>query len=89
MLGVSRPQPPPPPPNGVEKFDVSDIYPQEGVSDMDLSDSSEPEKYGGQSDEDEEEDESRYRMRSSRHRPTKRRKTDLYEEYETDDDYDD
>ena len=87
MLGIPRPQPPPPPPsetNGVEKFNISDIYPQEDTSDMDLSDCSEPERYKHVSDE--EEGESRYRMRSSRQPPTKRRKTELYEEYVTDDD---
>lgn len=92
MLGVPRPQPSPPPPsetNGVEKFNVSDIYPQDGASDMEQSDSSESERHRHESDEDEEEDESRYRMRSSRQPPAKRRKSNLYEEYLTDDDYDD
>jgi hypothetical protein len=85
MLGVPRPQPPPQPEtNGPEKFDISDIYPQEDASDMELSDYSES---GSEGDEDE--GESRYRMQSSRHPPAKRRKSDLYEEYVTDDDYDD
>jgi hypothetical protein len=90
MLGVPRPQPPPPPPSETNgKFNISDIYPQDGSSDVDLSDSSELEKYRHESDEDEEEGESRYRMRSSRQPPAKRRKVDLYEEYVTDDDHDD
>ena len=91
-LGVPRPQPSPPPSletTEVEKFNVSDIYPQGDASDMDLSDCSESERYKHESDEDEEEGESRYRMQSSREPPTKRRKTELYEEYVTDDDYDD
>ena len=91
MLGVPRPQPPPLSPsetNGVEKFNISDIYPQDGASDRNQSGSSESERYRHESDEDEEEDESRYRMRSSRQPPTKRHKSDLYEEYVTDDDYD-
>jgi non-canonical poly(A) RNA polymerase PAPD5/7 len=87
MLGVPRPQPPPPPPetNNVEKFNISDVYPKEEESDMELSES---ERHRYESDEDEEEEgESRYRMRSSRQPPAKRRKSDLYEEYVTDDDY--
>ena len=89
MLGVPRPQPPPPPPtetNSAEKFNISDVYPQEDESDMEPS-GSERHRHG--SDEDDEgEGESRYRMRSSRQPPAKRRKSDLYEEYESDDDYD-
>ena len=57
---------------------------------MDLSDYSESERYRHESGEDDEEEgESRYRMRSSRQPPAKRRKSDLYEEYVTDDDYED
>lgn len=87
MLGVPRPQPPPQPgTNDVEKFDLSDVYPQEDGSDVALSDHSESGRYEDESDED---DESRYRMRSSRPPPAKRRKDEVYEEYPTDDDYDD
>ena len=88
MLGVPRPHPPPQPKtNDVEKFDISDIYPQEDDPDAELSDHSGPERYRRESDEDDEEDgESRYRMRSSRLPPAKRRKLEVYEEYPTDDD---
>lgn len=55
---------------------------------MELSDDSETEIRRQEIDEDEEEGESRYRMRSSRQPPTKRRKTELYEEYVTDNDDD-
>lgn len=93
MLGVPRPQPPPPPEtNGVEeKFNIADVYPQEDASDMDLSDYSGSERCRRESDDedDEEEGESRYRMRSAREPPAKRRKPGVYEEYMTDDDYDD
>lgn len=93
MLGVPRPQAPPPPPpetNGSEKFNILDVYRREDGSDMDLSDYSESERYRHESGEDDEEEgESRYRMRSSRQPPAKRRKSDLYEEYVTDDDYED
>jgi len=89
MLGVPRPQPPPEPKaNGAEEFDVSNVYPQEDGSDMELSDRSESGRYRHESDEDEEEGESRYRMRSSRPPPAKRRKPEPYHEYTTDDDYD-
>jgi len=92
MLGVPRPQPsqpqlpPRPETNSVKKFDVSEIYPQEDGSDMALSDYSEPGRYRRERDD---EDESRYRMRSSRPPPAKRRKSEAYQEYVTDDDYDD
>ena len=91
MLGVPRPQPPSQrETNGVEKFDISEVYPQEDGSDMDLSDYSEPGRYRHESDEyDEDEGESRYRMRSSRQPPAKRRRSELYQEYVTDDDYED
>lgn len=87
MLGLPRPQPAAQPKmNDVEKFDISDIYPQEDGSDMELSDHSESGRYGQESDGDD--DESRYRMRSSRPTPAKRRKVEQYEEYTTDEDYD-
>jgi len=91
MLGVPRPQPPPrPEANGVEKFNISDIYPQEDGSDMNLSDHSGSERYRHESDEDDQDEgESRYRMRSSRPPPAKRRKPEPYQEYVTDDGYDD
>jgi len=94
MLGVPRPQPPEPQlpshpeTNGVEKFDVSEVYPQEDGSDVALSDYSEPGRHRRESNYDDE-DESRYRMRSSRPPPAKRRKSEPYQEYVTDDDYDD
>jgi len=88
MLGVPRPQPPPETKEtGAEEFDISNVYPQEDGSDMELSSHSESGKYRRESDE--EEGESRYRMRSSRPPPTKRRKSEPYQEYTTDDDYDD
>ena len=96
MLGIPRPQPSQPQPsshpetNGAEKFDVSEVYPQEDGSDMALSDYSEPGRYRRESNSnDEDEEESRYRMRSSRPPPAKRRKSEPYQEYLTDDDYDD
>ena len=82
MLGVPRPQPPQPKTDDVEKFDISDVYPQEGGSDMELVD------YSDSGDDDEDEGESRYRMGSSRPPPAKRRKAEPYEEYTTDEDYD-
>lgn len=85
MLDVPRPQPSPSETKGVEKFDISGLYPQEDASDIELSDYSAPERYRHESDSDEEEGESRYRMQSSRQPPAKRRKTELYEEYVTDD----
>lgn len=88
MLGIPRPQPPShPEKNRVEKFDVSEVYPQEDGSDMALSDYSEPGRYRDESSDDDEE-ESRYRMRSSRPPPAKRRKAEPYQEYVTDDEYD-
>jgi len=96
MLGVPRPQPPQPqPPSqpetyGAEKFDISGVYPQEDGSDMDLSDYSEPGRYRHESDEyEEDEDESRYRMRSSKPPPAKRRRSELYQAYLTDNDFGD
>lgn len=91
MVGIPLPQPPPQPEtNGIEeKFNMSDVYPQEDGSDIDLSDRSESEKYRHKSDQESEEGESRYRMRSSRQPPAKRRRSDMYKEYMTDDDYDD
>jgi len=97
MLGVPRPQPPEltrPPSrletNGTEKFDISEIYPQEDGSDMGLPDYSESEGYRHERNEDDgDEYESRYRMQSSRPPPAKRRKSEPYREYVTDDEYDD
>jgi hypothetical protein len=84
MVGVPRPQPPSQPnANGVDKFDISDIYPQGDGSDVGPSDHS----GSGSDGEDDNEGESRYRMRSSRPPPAKRRKPDVYEAYMTDDDY--
>jgi len=91
MLGVPRPQPPPQPKaNDVEKFEISDVYPQDDGSDMELSDYSGSGRYKHESDEDDgDEGESRYRMGSSRPPPAKRRKAEPYGEYTTDEDYDD
>ena len=93
MLGVPRPQtpqqpqPPQPETNGVAKFDVSEVYPQGDGPGMDLADYSGSEGYRHESDENgQDEDESRYRMRSSRPPPAKRRKPEPYHEYVTDDD---
>lgn len=90
MLGVSQPQPPPHlEANDVEKFDISEVYPQGDGSDAALSDDSEAGRYKRESSDGEDEDESRYRMRSSKPPPAKRRKPEPYQEYITDDDYDD
>ena len=90
MLGVPQPQPPPHlETNDVERFDVSEVYPQGDGSDEVLSDDSEPGRGKRESSDDEDEDESRYRMRSSKPPPAKRRKSEPYQEYTTDDDYDD
>ena len=91
MLGVPRSQPPPQihPPSrpetiGIEKFDISEVYPREDGSDVALSDYSEPGGYRREKDEDDEDEyESRYRMP-----PAKRRKSGPYLEYVTDDEYD-
>ena len=89
MLGVPRPQPPPQQNTNDEKLNISDLYPREDGSDMELSDYSESGRYNQESDEDDEsEGESRYRMGSSRPPPAKRRKAEPYEEYTTDEDYD-
>ena len=91
MLGVPRPQPPPQQEtNDVEKFDILDVYPQEDGSYVELSGHSGSGRYKHESDEDDEDEgESRYRMRSSRLPPAKRHKPEVFEEYSTDDDYDD
>lgn len=92
MLGVPRPQTPQQPQtpqpetNGVAKFDVSEVYPQEDGPGMDLADYSGSEGYRHESDENGQDEESRYRMRSSRPPPAKRRKPEPYHEYVTDDD---